>query len=359
MVAGASSNDASELLQQQVLDSIARSRPLNIVGGNSKAFLGAVADGDALQTSNHRGVISYEPTELVITARAGTPLSEIEKLLAEHRQSLPFEPPRHSPDATIGGAVASALSGPARPFAGAVRDYVLGCRVINGQGQQLSFGGQVMKNVAGYDVTRVMTGARGTLGVLLDVSIKVLPVPEQQITLESTIELPAALATMQKMKGSNYPVTAACYHEGKLSFRFAGSEAGLAAAIADLGGDKTRDTSFWDELRDQQLAFFNTDQLWRLAVPSGTPALDIAGEWLYDWAGEQRWLKTTASADSIRETVARHGGYAQLYRAPESLQASAGVEHPLPDKIMQLHSSIKQSFDPHSIFNPGRLFPGL
>jgi glycolate oxidase FAD binding subunit len=351
-------HDASESLQQQVQESIAGSCPLNIVGGGSKNFLGLISDAAPLDVGAHRGIISYEPTELVITARAGTPLGEIETLLAEHRQSLPFEPPRHSPGATIGGAVASALSGPARPFAGAVRDYVLGCKVINGHGQVLQFGGQVMKNVAGYDVTRLMTGARGTLGVLLDVSIKVLPVTEQQVTIESSLDLADALATMLTMKGSNYPVTAACYHEGRLSLRLSGSETGLLPVIADIKGDRV-DNGVWDQLRDQRHPYFDTDTLWRLAVPAGTPALDIDGDWLYDWAGEQRWLKTSANAADIRESVARHGGHAQLYKAPRELQQSAGVEHPLTKKISQLHTDIKHSFDPHGIFNPGRLYPDL
>ncbi len=350
--------DSTESLQQQVQQSIDSKVPLNIVGGGSKDFLGLIADARSLDISSHRGVTSYEPTELVITARAGTPIIEIETLLAEHRQSLPFEPPRHSATATIGGAVATALSGPSRPFAGAARDFILGCRIINGHGQLLQFGGQVMKNVAGYDVTRLMTGACGTLGVLLEVSIKVLPAAECEITIESSTELTDALATMQTMKGSNYPITAASYHGGQLSLRLSGSEAGLAAAATAVKGDRV-DNVIWDALRDQSHEFFSTDTLWRLALPTGTPALDIDGEWLYEWAGEQRWLKTSASAADIRQLATHHGGHAQLYKAPRTLQESVGVEHPLTKKIFQLHADIKRSFDPHGIFNPGRLYPDL
>lgn len=354
--------DAADQIVQQVAQAFSDSKPVNISGGASKNFLGLQADSaDKLSTSGHRGITSYEPSELVITARAGTTLAELRTTLAEHRQMLPFEPPAFADSATIGGTIACGLSGPARPYIGAARDFVLGCTIVNGKGQQLTFGGQVMKNVAGYDVTRLMTGAMGTLGVLLDVSMKVLPVAETETTMVQNTDTDAAIASMQSLAGKSLPVTASAYYDGKLYYRLAGSPTAVNAAAAKIGGNAVDNNDFWQTLREHTHAFFNGNDLplWRMSVPALTPELGLPGTTLYDWAGMQRWIYSDADATQIRDIASKAGGHAQLFRADASLQKSAGVNHPPSSAIMKLHHNLKQEFDPAGILNPGRLYPGL
>lgn len=357
--------DSSDQIKQQVEQAFGDKSPLTISGGDSKNFLGLQTNATKLSTSDHSGIISYEPSELVITAKAGTTLSELRATLAEHKQMLPFEPPAFGDSATIGGTIACGLSGPARPYIGAARDFVLGCNIVNGRGQKLTFGGQVMKNVAGYDVTRLMTGAMGTLGVILDVSMKVLPVAEGELTLAQKIDVNSAIDTMQTLAGMSLPVTASAYHDGHLYYRLAGSPTAVNAAAKQIGGDSLDSNELWHSLREHTHDFFNRpDQpLWRLSLPALTPdltsKLDSSATTLYDWAGTQRWIYSSAEAAHIRDIASKAGGHAQLFRADASLQKSVGVNHPPSAAIMKLHHNLKREFDPAGVLNPGRLYAAL
>ncbi len=348
--------DRTEGLREAVARAFADDTPLRIVGGDSKAFFGRRATGQALDVSGHRGTVAYEPSELVLTARAGTPLTEVETLLAGERQMLPFEPPHFGPGATLGGTIACGLSGPRRPYAGAARDFVLGVQVVNGRGEVLRFGGQVMKNVAGYDVSRLMVGALGTLGVLLEVSVKVLPAPAREVTLVLEADAPSAIETMNRLAGRPLPLTAACHAEGRLYLRLSGSESGVEAARSALGGE-TADGGFWETLREQQLPFFAGEgPLWRLSVPPTTPPLDLPGPMLLDWGGAQRWSRTDAGEARVRQVAGSAGGHATLFRGGHR---DADVFHPLAPSLAALHRRLKAAFDPAGVLNPGRLYAGL
>ena len=350
--------DNSTALQQQVVDAINTQTPLNICGNNTKSFLGRAAQGKTLALAEHRGIIEYDPRELVLTARAGTPLSEIEAALAEAGQMLAFEPPHFGGGATLGGTIACGLSGPRRPYAGAARDAMLGCQIINGRGELLRFGGQVMKNVAGYDVSRLMVGAFGTLGVLLEVSLKVLPRPAASLTLVQECPQNEAIGRMSQLLSQPIPVDAACYHAGHCYLRIAGSAQAVRHAQKLLGGETLEDSaSFWHSLREHRLPFFLSGKpLYRVVVKPATPPLNIAGEWLLDWGGAQRWLVSDEPQALVRERVVAAGGHSTLFRS----DARAGVVFsPLPTAMLNLHQRLKNSFDPRRIFNPDRLYAGL
>ncbi|MYM65960.1 glycolate oxidase subunit GlcE [Pseudoduganella sp. FT55W] len=334
--------------------------PLRIRGGGTKDWYGQALQGEVLDTRVNSGVISYEPTELVITARCGTPLAEIEALLAQHSQMLAFEPPRFGPESTIGGVVASALSGPRRASAGAVRDFVLGAVLMDGRGEVLRFGGQVMKNVAGYDVSRLLAGSLGTLGLILEVSLKVLPVPLRQASLRFEMSEIDALTRLNEWAGQPLPLSASCWHSGVLSLRLSGADAAVVAAQRKLGGQVLADAeaaAFWTSLRDQTHGYFNGGTLWRMSVPSHASAIILRGEQLIEWGGAQRWLKVEDDGEeraaAIRRTVAAAGGHATLFRGGDK---SVGVFHPLAPAVAKIHERLKQSFDPAGIFNPGRMY---
>ena len=347
----ATANDLSADLAAAVR---AATRPLRIVGSGTKDFYGRRPDGDALGVAGHRGIVAYEPIELVITARAGTPLAEIEAALAAQQQMLGFEPPYFGDAATLGGTIACGLSGPRRPYSGSARDFVLGSRIINGSGEILSFGGQVMKNVAGYDVSRLMVGALGTLGVLLDVSLKVVPRPEQEITLTQTIDPERALIAVADMHARPLPLGGCCYWDGTLYIRLAGSRNAVAAARAAVGGDElAHGAEIWHELREHRLAFFRDPApLWRLSLPPAAPEPELPGRWLLDWGGAQRWLKTDAPGQSIWQAAAALGGHATLFRGGDR---NGDVFQPLATPLAKLHRQLKQAFDPRGILNRGRL----
>lgn len=357
-----SGEDLSLALQAQVLEAYAQGRALQIQGSHSKAWYGNPTQGEALSVANHHGILNYEPSELVITARAGTPLIELETALAAENQCLAFEPPHFAATATLGGTIACNFSGPARPYLGAARDFVLGCKLLNGKGEMLQFGGQVMKNVAGYDVSRLMAGALGTLGVLLEISLRVLPKPETELTLVKTLSPKDILQQANAYARLPLPISACAYFEGQAYLRLGGSAGSVKQAAAIIGGESLPDQeNFWLDLREQQLAFFQTEQnLWRLSLPADTTVLALEGEQIYDWGGAQRWLVSDLDAAFIREVVTKAGGHASLFRrSAKQMQTTASSFQPLTAELMHYHRRLKQAFDPKGILNPNRLYLGL
>jgi glycolate oxidase FAD binding subunit len=352
--------DIVENLSRTIKEAAKQKRPLCIRGGGTKDFYGGPVHGYKLNTVDYRGIVAYEPTELVITARAGTPLAEIEAALREKGQMLAFEPPHFGPGATLGGCIATGLSGPRRAYAGAARDFVLGVRILDGKGAELKFGGQVMKNVAGYDVSRLMAGSLGTLGVLLEVSLKVLPLPVSETTLLLKCGEAEAISLMNKWAAQPLPITATAYRGGDLGVRLSGARVAVDAAAGKIGGAPVASAQaerFWTGIREHTDPFFApSGPLWRLSVKSTTPPLDIPGQQLIEWGGALRWLKSYADAKSIRDAAARSGGHATLFRGGDK---SAGVFQPLPPALMKLHRNLKQAFDPAGVLNPGRLYPDL
>jgi glycolate oxidase FAD binding subunit len=376
-------DSALQQLSEAIREAMTRKRPLCIRGGGTKDFYGGAIRGDRFSTAEYRGIVEYEPTELVITARAGTPLAEIEAVLREKGQMLPFEPPhfgeipsplpplpsgegnimppeRQGRMATLGGCVAAGLSGPRRPYSGAVRDYVLGVRILDGKGADLRFGGQVMKNVAGYDVSRLMAGSLGTLGLLLEVSLKVLPLPPSETTLHLRRSETDAIAAMNEWAGKPLPITATAYRNGDLGVRLSGARSAVEAAVKKLGGnivDPAKAAQFWTGIREQVDPFFAGDSpLWRLSVKPTTPPLGLIGGQLIEWGGALRWLRSNADAKMIRAAATRAGGHATLFRGGDK---STGVFQPLAPTLMKLHQNLKLSLDPAGIFNPGRLYSDL
>jgi len=343
--------DISRQLAGAVKTAAAARGPLAIRGGGTKRFYTGELRGNLLDVTGHRGVVSYEPTELVITARAGTPLAAVEAALAEKGQMLGFEPPHFGAAATLGGTIACGFSGPRRPYSGSARDFVLGATIVNGKGEIVRFGGQVMKNVAGYDISRLMVGAFGTLGVLLDVSLKVLPKPAREITLAFEMPADKAIATMNAWAGQPLPLSGACHLGDTLYMRLSGSEPGVRAAHTKLGGEVVETgAEFWRELREQEHGFFRDDTpLWRLSVPPATLPIDLPGKSCLDWGGAQRWLKSAAPADDIRRAAERAGGYAGLFRGAETKVAGRFI---LAPNLAALSRHIKQAFDPSALLNP-------
>ncbi|WP_460415664.1 glycolate oxidase subunit GlcE [Pseudomonas sp. microsymbiont 2] len=345
--------DLSQDLLEQVNQALNLGTPLRIQGGNSKAMLGRPVAGEIVDTRGHRGIVSYEPSELVLTARAGTPLADIEATLHQAGQMLPCEPPHLGTGATLGGMVAAGLSGPRRPWAGAVRDYVLGTRLITGHGKLLRFGGEVMKNVAGYDVSRLMAGSFGCLGLLTEVSLKVLPRPRQCQSLRLEMNHHRALATLAEWGQQPLPISAACHDGEALYLRLEGGEGSVRSAADRLGGD-VLDSRFWSDLREQRLVFFSDPAtLWRLSLPNATDVLDLPGRQLLDWGGAQRWLKSDVPAQALREQIARYGGHATAYAPGDDSWA------PLAPAMLRYHLALKHQLDPQGIFNPGRLYADL
>jgi glycolate oxidase FAD binding subunit len=331
---------------------------LRIRGGGTKDWYGQSLGGAILDTRAGAGILAYEPTELVITAGSGTPLSEIEAALAERNQMLAFEPPRFGAASTIGGVVAAGLSGPRRQAVGAVRDFMLGAALMNGKGEVLRFGGQVMKNVAGYDVSRLLAGSLGTLGLILDVSLKVLPKPFAQTTLRFEMSETEALEALNRWGGQPLPISASAWHGGALMVRLSGAQAAIRGAHDKMGGEEMAQAEdAWAALRDQSNAYFAPDAaLWRLSLPSTVPPLALEGEQLIEWGGAQRWLRSELPAATIRQAASRVGGHATLMRAKDK---SAGVFHPLAPALAKIHRNLKNAFDPSGIFNPGRMYTDL
>ena len=345
-------------IQEQVQTAAAAGTALCIQGGNSKSFYGRTPHGEVLSVKDHQGILDYTPSELVISARAGTRLTELESVLEQEGQMLAFEPAHFGEGATLGGTLACAFSGPRRPYAGAARDFVLGINCVNGTGEWLRFGGQVMKNVAGYDVSRTLTGSLGTLAVLLDIHLRVLPRPESEITLQQACDAAAAIERCSAWTAQPLPLSAACHVDGQLTIRLSGMEQGVQSAATVIGGEPLANAAaFWLQLREQQLAFFSGEQpLWRLSLPAAANNLPLEGDTLLDWGGAQRWLRSEQSAETIRSTVESVGGHATLFRGGDR---SGEIFHPLQPALLSLHQRLKKTFDPAGILNPGRMYHDL
>lgn len=319
--------------------------PLRLRGGGSKDFYGNAPRGEVLDTRGYAGIVSYEPTELVVTARCGTLLADLENALHEKNQFLPFEPPHFGPGATLGGCIATGLAGPRRAAAGAVRDFVLGARLIDGRGRVMHFGGAVMKNVAGYDVSRFLAGSLGTLGLIAEASVKVLPTPPFERTLRLAMSEAEALVTMNRWGGLPLPVSATAWHGGELFVRLSGAEPAVHAAMHRIGGEQI-DQGLWKGLKEQTHPFFaGPEPLWRISLPSTAP-LDVPGRKLIEWGGALRWVRGG-------ESVRRAAPHATLFRASEK---SAGAFAPLDPANARLHKALKAAFDPAGILNPGRMY---
>jgi len=342
-----------EQLQEQVRAATASRTPLVIRAGGSKDFYGNDSRGERLDPRAHCGIVAHEPTELVITARCGTKLAELEAVLDAAGQMLPFEPPHFGDEATVGGCVAAGLAGPRRASAGGVRDYVLGAKLLTGGGDVLAFGGTVMKNVAGYDVARLAAGSLGVLGVLTEVSLKVLPKPVAEATLRLELDEAAALKRTNEWAGQPLPVSATAWRDGVLHARLSGARAAVAEAQKKLGGELIEGAAPWHGLREQTDPFFAGElPLWRLALPSTAEPLALPGAQLIEWGGAQRWLRSDAPPGEIRACAAARGGHATLFRGGER----RNVFTPLPAPVAAIHKRLKAEFDPAGIFNPGRMY---
>ncbi|MBN9694343.1 MAG: glycolate oxidase subunit GlcE [Zoogloea sp.] len=353
-----------ELIQawsERVREVAARGGQLRIRGGGSKDFYGREPIGELLETGACRGIVNYEPSELVVTVRAGTPLAELEGALAEQGQMLAFEPPRFAAGSTVGGCVAAGLAGPRRAAVGGVRDFVLGARLIDGRGDVLRFGGEVMKNVAGYDVSRALAGSLGTLGLIVELSLKVLPRPVAEATLRFEADDEAdALHRLNAWAGQPLPISASAWRRRGLYLRLSGASAAVEAAQARLGGegvDAAEAAALWAGLRDHTDTFFSgSTPLWRLSLPSDALALALDGEQLVEWGGAQRWLRSEQPVADIRRRVESLGGHATLFRHGDR---QGSCFHPLSEAMMRLQRNLKNAFDPAGVFNPGRLYEGL
>jgi glycolate dehydrogenase FAD-binding subunit len=363
MVATVSSQEALTALREAVCEAAATRAPLRIRAGGTKDFYGNATTGSVLDPRRYSGIVDYEPSELVVTACAGTPLTELESALAERGQMLAFEPPHFGSAATLGGCIAAGLAGPRRtaygPCYGGVRDFVLGARMLDGRGEVLTFGGRVMKNVAGYDLARLLVGSLGVLGVILEVSVKVLPQPAVQLTLSFELEQQESLDRLNAWAGQPLPLSASVWHEGVLRVRLSGSRAAVTDARRRLGGELMEDGSadaFWTEIREQTHPFFAGAQaLWRVSVTSTMPAIEAQGSQLIEWGGALRWLRTSQPAQEVRAVAQQGGGHATLFRGEPTCE----VFTPLSAPLLAVHRRLKAHFDPAGIFNPGRLYREL
>lgn len=344
-------------LREQVRAAAAARRPLRLRGSGSKDFYGESCRGEVLELAPWSGIVDYEPSELVITARCGTALADIERTLADHAQFLPFEPPQFGPGTTLGGVVAAGLSGPRRMYAGAARDFVLGTRLLTGAGELLRFGGQVMKNVAGFDLSRLLCGSLGILGVITEVSLKVLPLPRAEASVRLELGAAEAIERFNRWAGQPLPLSGASWWQGQAVVRLSGAEPAVRAARGEIGGELLEDTharAWWEDLRHCRHALFASQVVWRMSVPATSAMLDLPGSPLIDWGGALRWYAET-EGDQARATAVAAGGTALCWKGP----ASVPRFHPLNAAVAALHRELKARFDPQGIFNPGRLLREL
>lgn len=350
---------ALQQLRERVMEAHGANTPLRLRGAGTKDFYGERCEGTLLDMRSYFGVVDYEPSELVITARCGTPLSELEGLLAQHRQFLAFEPPAFGGDPTIGGVIAAGLSGPRRAQAGAARDFVLGAVLLCAQGELLHFGGKVIKNVAGFDLSRLLCGSLGILGAITQVSLKVMPLPRMEQTLQFEMTSSEALALFNRSAGQPLPISATGWHDGHAWLRLSGAPPALRTARARLGGELMETAAasrLWRSLRDQTHAFFErASALWRLSLPSTAPEIAGAGSQLIEWGGALRWCAGDLSAADMRQRAVAAGGTAMHWRGG----SAGGRFHSLSPAVLEIHRRLKSRFDPHRIFNQGRLIADL
>ncbi len=354
-------NDPVSAWRERIRAASAAHAPLRLVGGGTKDFYGQELVGERFDTAAYRGIVDYDPAEMVITARCGTPLAEIEQALAHERQMLAFEPPHFGSNATLGGCISAGLSGPRRPYAGAVRDVVLGVRLLDGRGDDLSFGGRVMKNVAGFDVSRLIAGSLGTLGVIVEVSLRCLPRPRAELTISQEMTAQDAVRRFNEWGGMPLPISATCWDGGRATIRLSGAESAVTNSARRIGGEPLRDAeAFWADVREQRIAFFGdrTADLWRASVRSNAPAPEIDGGPLIEWGGALRWYRSAdlEQGQALRAWAGAHGGHATLFRGTDK---SVGAFHPLPAAMLVLHQRLKSALDPVGIFNPRRLYAGF
>jgi len=354
--------DNGQELQQQVLDAYGEEQPLVIRGSGSKDFYGYPLQGQQLDLSTHSGIIDYQPVELVLTARAGTPLHEIETTLASQHQMLGCEPPYFGANATFGGMIAAGLSGPRRPYAGSIADRLLGCRILNGRGEIMRFGGKVMKNVAGYDLSRLMAGSMGCLAVILEATIRLSPEPKAERSFRFHIGQDQVVSLVNKFVESGFPVSASCHDNHCLTVRFSGGEREIAVieeALQRQFGELEFETeaapNFWQELREQRAAFFtDAGDIWRLSLAPDT-RLDLPGETLVEWHGALRWFRTERPPAVVFDSIRNANGSATLFRCNQPETADY-IFQPLPQPHLEWHRQLKNTFDPSAIFNRGRMY---
>jgi glycolate oxidase FAD binding subunit len=353
-------NDLVETWSERIRAAVQSQAPMRIVGGGSKDFYGNELRGEIFRTGANAGIVDYDPTELVVTARCGTLLADLERILEEGGQMLAFEPPHFGASATLGGCIACGLAGPRRPYAASVRDVVLGVRLLDGRGDDMTFGGRVMKNVAGFDVSRLIAGSLGTLGVILEASLKCLPLPEAERTLAFELDAAEALRKINEWSAASNPLSASCWHGGILHVRLSGAEPAVSAAVRRLGGSAPADAEqFWQSVREQTHLFFmaatQAGSLWRLSVGSTALHAQLGSGQLIEWGGALRWVdaRDDCGADVLRTWAERHGGHATLFRGADK---SVGAFHPLPPALLELHRRVKGALDPVGIFNPRRMY---
>ncbi len=350
-------NDRKDEITSKILDAFHNKKYLRIHAGNTKYFYGREIKAEPLSIEQHTGIVEYEPSELYITARSGTPLVEIEQAISKQNQILPCEPPYFGAEATLGGMVACGLAGPRRVNAGNVRDCVLGVEILNGKGELLRFGGKVMKNVAGYDVSRLMCGALGTLGVLMSISVRLLPKPESEQTIVLTLDDSTAIKKMNQWANTPMPISATYYDGSELYVRLSSSASAVEACKKEIGGNQTEEHEiFWSSIKEQTHDFFSSDiPLWRISVPPNTQTLNIPGVSVMEWNGALRWYRSDADENTIRSEANRVGGQANLFRG----NTTANIFHPLSEASMKIHSKLKHALDPAGILNPGKMFAEL
>ena len=345
--------------RERIREAAARAGALRLKGSGSKDFYGESLAGEVLELGAHRGILDYEPSELVVRARCGTRLSELNLTLAREGQFLAFEPPAFGSDPTLGGMIAAGLSGPRRAYAGAARDFVLGTRLLDARGQLLHFGGEVMKNVAGFDVSRLLCGSLGILGIITEVSLKVLPLPRHELTLRLELPEAEALETFSRLAAQPLPLSGAAWAGGAAWLRLSGAASAVSAARTRIGGEAVDEhpaRSFWQQLRDLALPALAGNSLWRLSVPATAAVLRLPGEACLDWGGSLRWYAGVPPGTDVRAAAVAAGGTALHWRG----EAAPGTRfHPLPGVTRELHRRLKERFDPQGVFNPGRLLSGL
>ena len=353
-------NDSSDSLKSQVAEAFENKTPLRITGGESKSFYGNNVKGEAISTVEHTGIIEYQPSELVVTVRSGTKLSDLEAELKSNNQMLAFEPPQHGESTTIGGVIACAMSGPRRVAAGSARDFVLGTTIINGKAERLKFGGQVMKNVAGYDASRLMVGAQGTLGLLLDMSLKVLPLSEAETTLKISLNIQQAIPLLRKWIKQGLPISASSHYKNILYLRLSSTSSAVEASrkiISHAHENEEIDNTYWLDVKNQRHAFFNkTKDLWRFSHRTTSETLNTNEDTFYEWNGALCWINSSEELHTLAEK-----NEANATRYPIHLTNEQNANHfqPLQRGLLKIHKNLKLAFDPENILNPGRIYSYL